>query len=77
VVQDELSGSSGGPRHLLVRLERGFCLALLVLLALAALGQAALFTARGREHLSRVDRLEGTRLKVVEPGHPGPGPSFP
>ncbi|MGE5573311.1 MAG: hypothetical protein ACM3ZU_09880 [Bacteroidota bacterium] len=55
-----------GTKRLLARLERAFCAALLVLLALAVLGQAILSTAWGRDRFSRVDRLEGTMLRVID-----------
>jgi len=59
------SSGSSGPSRFLARLEWAFCVAFLVLLTLAVLGQAALLTDRGKERLSRVDRLEGTVLRVV------------
>lgn len=52
--------------RLLVRLEKGFRIALLVLLTLVVLGQAVLFTEEGRARFSRADRLEGTKLRVVQ-----------
>ncbi|MGE5592424.1 MAG: hypothetical protein ACM3X3_01915 [Betaproteobacteria bacterium] len=58
-------GASAESRFL-VRLERGFWLGFLVFLAAAVLGQAALLSERGRQRLSRVDRLEGTVLRIVE-----------
>ncbi|NLG79405.1 MAG: hypothetical protein GX492_06235 [Firmicutes bacterium] len=59
------SAGSSEPSRFLVRLEWAFCVAFLVLLTLAIFGQAALLTERGKERLSRVDRLEGRALRVV------------
>ncbi|HHY33603.1 MAG TPA: hypothetical protein GX515_11425 [Firmicutes bacterium] len=58
-------GASDESRFL-VRLERGFWLGFVVFLAAAVLGQAALLHEHGRQRLSRVDRLEGTALGIVE-----------
>lgn len=52
--------------RLLVRLEKGFRVALLILLAFVVLGQAVLLTEEGRSMFSRADRLEGVKLRVVQ-----------
>lgn len=53
--------------RLLKQLERVFGVALTVLVALMLLGQAVLSTPEGRRLLSRAERLEGVKLKVIAP----------
>ncbi|MEW6230365.1 MAG: hypothetical protein AB1700_20140 [Bacillota bacterium] len=52
--------------RLLERLEKGFRIVLFVLLTLVVLGQAVLLTEEGRSRFSRVDRLEGVKLRMVQ-----------
>ncbi|MGE5588335.1 MAG: hypothetical protein ACM3ZO_09020 [Clostridia bacterium] len=63
-----MPGSRGSSRdsNLLVRLEQAFWVMFLVLLTLAVVGQAALLTERGRERISRADRLEGVAVRVLK-----------